>query len=280
MAKQSFQRALKVTLAWEGGYSNHKDDPGGATQKGVTQKVYDAWRKGKGQKTRSVKQLEQAELEAIYRLQYWDAISGDKLPLGLDLAVFDYAVNSGPSRAARSLQQVLGERTDAHIGVSTIGKAEAMAAADEEKLIADYCAARLAFCQKLSTWSTFGKGWARRINGVRDSAIALARGDNKAVQPVKTTDPAPSKANTEDVSIKNTPDGAASGTAGLGGIGAGLSAGVIKVGELAGFTKEQIEPFAQYSGWIMGAFIALGLLGVVGTVALKLKRQAEGTEVA
>lgn len=278
--KASFARSLKATLAWEGGYANHPKDPGGATMKGVTQRVYDAWRKGKGQKPRSVKQLEQAELEAIYKLQYWDAIEGDKLPLGLDMAVFDYAVNSGPSRAARSLQQVIGERTDAHIGVSTLAKAEALAAVGEEKLIADYCEARLAFCRKLSTFSTFGKGWTRRINGVRDSAIALARGDNKAIQPVKSTDPAPAKANTEDVSIKNTPDGAAQGTAGLGFLGTGLSEGVIKVGEFAGFTKEQIEPYAQYSQWLTYAFILLGLLGVVGVVALKMKRQAEGTEVA
>ena len=39
-----FERALTFVLRWEGGYVDHPADPGGATNYGVTQRTYDAWR--------------------------------------------------------------------------------------------------------------------------------------------------------------------------------------------------------------------------------------------
>ncbi|WP_246677573.1 glycosyl hydrolase 108 family protein [Mesorhizobium sp. B2-3-12] len=94
-------------LAHEGGYSNHPADPGGATMKGVTQRVYDGYRKSKGLSTRSVKGIQTAELNEIYDRQYWDAVKGDLLPAGVDYVVFDGAVNSGPGRSIMWLQQAL-----------------------------------------------------------------------------------------------------------------------------------------------------------------------------
>lgn len=64
-------------LAREGGYSNHPADPGGPTMKGVTQRVYDGYRKGKGLATQSAKGITTDELNAIYDHQYWDAVQGD-----------------------------------------------------------------------------------------------------------------------------------------------------------------------------------------------------------
>ena len=45
MASDNFERCLAITLKWEGGYSNHPDDPGGPTMRGIIQREYDAWRK-------------------------------------------------------------------------------------------------------------------------------------------------------------------------------------------------------------------------------------------
>ena len=169
--RSNFERALALTLRYEGGYVNHPKDPGGATMKGVTQKVYDRWRAKNGRSVRDVRQIEDAELRDIYKLQYWDAVYGDRLPEGLDAAVFDFAVNSGPTRAVQELQRVLGLRTDGAMGAVTL---EACMARDPVELIEVYCDARMAFVRKLSTFSTFGKGWTRRITDVRTACVGMA----------------------------------------------------------------------------------------------------------
>ena len=79
MASSNFESCLAVTLKWEGNYSNHPDDPGGPTMKGVIQREYDAWRKKQGKGPRPVRQIEDGELNAIYRTQYWDAMGCDEL---------------------------------------------------------------------------------------------------------------------------------------------------------------------------------------------------------
>lgn len=167
--KENYQSSLAAVLKYEGGFSNHPLDPGGATMKGVTQHVYDAWRKKRALPTRSVKNIDQSEIEAIYRRDYWDAICGDDLPAGVDLATFDFAVNSGVSRAAKFLQTCLGLTPNGVIGRSAIA-----AAKSKPGVWADLCDRRLVFLKGLSTWSAFGKGWASRVSDVRRRAAALA----------------------------------------------------------------------------------------------------------
>ncbi|WP_377846987.1 glycosyl hydrolase 108 family protein [Bosea sp. UC22_33] len=82
MTAQNFAPALTRALTHEGGFSNHKDDPGGATMKGVTQRVYDAYRERRGLPQQSVRLISEAEIQEIYRKQYWNVIKGDKLPKG------------------------------------------------------------------------------------------------------------------------------------------------------------------------------------------------------
>jgi lysozyme family protein len=43
------------------------------------------------------------------------------------------------------------------------------------------CDRRLTFLRTLSTWSTFGKGWERRVEGVRATAIAMAGGNSPVI---------------------------------------------------------------------------------------------------
>ena len=110
--------------------------------------------------------LFRSEVGAIYKNLYWDRISGDNLPSGVDFAVFDYAVNSGVSRAAKTLQSVVGVAQDGQIGPQTIQATKAyVALAVTNK--------RLAFMQSLSIWSTFGKGWSARIADVKAQIASL-----------------------------------------------------------------------------------------------------------
>lgn len=164
--KENYAQALKQVLKYEGGYVDHPKDPGGPTNKGITQAVYDAWQKSQDLPTQSVRNISDATVAAIYKQQYWDRINGDNLPAGVDFAVFDFAVNSGVSRAAKTLQAVVGVTQDGVIGPATIQATKTYVAMTVTNK-------RLAFMQSLSIWSTFGKGWAARIADVKAQIIAL-----------------------------------------------------------------------------------------------------------
>ncbi|NDB69903.1 MAG: hypothetical protein EB015_18265 [Methylocystaceae bacterium] len=164
--KENYAQALKQVLKYEGGYVDHPKDPGGPTNKGITQAVYDAWQKSQNLPTQSVRNISDATVAAIYKQQYWDRIRGDDLPAGVDFAVFDYAVNSGVSRAAKTLQAVVGVTQDGVIGPATIQATKTYVAMTVTNK-------RLAFMQSLSIWSTFGKGWSARIADVKAQIIAL-----------------------------------------------------------------------------------------------------------
>src|SRR5690349_1648581 len=105
--RANFDASLAAVLHHEGGYVNHPRDPGGATNKGVTQKTYDNWRVDHGLPPQSVRLITPAEVMAVYKRRYWDAVKGDSLPAGLDYCLFDLAVNSGPVRAITFLQEAL-----------------------------------------------------------------------------------------------------------------------------------------------------------------------------
>lgn len=165
----NFERALQLVLEHEGGYVNHPKDPGGATNKGVTQAVYDAYRKVRGRPSQSVKFITDEELRAIYKFQYWDKVHGDFLPTGLDYAVFDFAVNSGVSRASKYLQAVVGVAQDGVIGARTLA-----AITNPVSIINALLDRRMGFLRNLGTFLTFGKGWTKRVQGVRANALDMA----------------------------------------------------------------------------------------------------------
>ncbi len=167
--KENFDAALKALLKHEGGYVNHPSDPGGMTNLGVTKRVWEEW-VGHEVDEKQMRALTPALVAPLYKKKYWDKVCGDELPTGLDLAVFDLAVNSGPGRAAKMLQKVLGVTQDGAIGPQTLAKALNV---DSSKLIADYNAERLAFLQALPTWDTFGKGWGRRVAEVTEQATHM-----------------------------------------------------------------------------------------------------------
>lgn len=90
-----FADALALVLSFEGGYVNDPDDPGGATNKGITQKTYDAFRARDGKPKQAVLHIEPEEVERIYRRSYWVESGADTLPGKLATVVFDTAVNMG-----------------------------------------------------------------------------------------------------------------------------------------------------------------------------------------
>jgi lysozyme family protein len=153
MARENFDRALRLVLLHEGGFVDHPRDPGGATNLGVTLATYSRWI-GRQATKAELRRLTPRDVAPIYRKGFWDAVRADDLPSGLDYATFDYAVNSGPGRANQELQKVT------HLPVA--------------KAIDRLCASRLSFMQRLRHWATFGRGWSRRVKDVRTTALKWA----------------------------------------------------------------------------------------------------------
>lgn len=169
MAAQNFAEALKHVLRHEGGYADHPSDPGGATMMGITHLTLADWR-GRLVTKEEVRALSLKEASEIYRARYWAAIAGDDLPAGLDLALFDYAVNSGPRRAARTVQSLLGVTVDGAIGPRTLA---AIAEQDLNALIRDLCTARRNFLNHLPTAPVFGRGWMRRVAAIEQASLRI-----------------------------------------------------------------------------------------------------------
>ena len=179
MAAETFDRALALVLELEGGFVDHPRDPGGATNLGITRATL-AKARGTPVTVADVKELTQVEAGGIYRRLYWDSVRADELPPGLDIAVFDFAVNSGPGRAVRAVQAVLGANQDGRIGPKTLAAARA---ADPAETVRALTRERLRFLRALSTWAVFGRGWTSRTTRVEAAALAAARAAPRPITP-------------------------------------------------------------------------------------------------
>lgn len=194
--------ALRLMFGSEGGYSSAKTDSGNyldgklvGTKYGVTGKTLAASLGKPSVTAERVKAMTLAEAEKIYRQSYWTQSGGDVLPKGLDYAVFDMGVNSGPNRAVKVLQKVLGVKQDGWIGEATLAAVKDYEGGTPQ-LIRDYCEARMRFLMNLKGpkgWSANGRGWAIRVTGIDPKgqwkaepgvvghALKLAAGDFNAV---------------------------------------------------------------------------------------------------
>ncbi|CUW87440.1 glycoside hydrolase family 108 protein [Agrobacterium genomosp. 2] len=218
--KNTYARAMKGIHISEGGYVNHPKDPGGATNFGITQRVYDSYRKDRGLTARSVKQITSDEVAAIYKTQYADKIRYDELPAGIDYATLDGAVNSGVSRGAKWLQSALGVSSDGKIGSQTIAAATK---ADAIHTVKSMCAKRMSFLRGLSIFSTFGKGWTSRVARVEAESVSMAmeaRGISKASLPIALS--SESRRASEDSAV--TKGGATASATGAAGGATGTTA--------------------------------------------------------
>lgn len=153
-------------------FSNDPNDPGGATYSGVTQREYTAWRLHiAGLPNAYVRAMTDVECKSIYKTQYWDAVRGDEVWAGMDILLYDIAVNSGSVRSIKFLQQALGITVDGQFGLQTLGALNSIQ--DRKALIQKICAARMSFWHSLTTWWRFGKGWSARGVGYEAKALAL-----------------------------------------------------------------------------------------------------------
>ncbi len=172
--KERFLRCVDFVCgaSIEGGYSDNPNDPGGPTNHGITLATLSHWR-GHLCTADDVKQLSLSEAYSIYHSNYWSAVHGNELPVGVDLVVFDTAVNQGPSKAIRFLQTAVGVTADGLYGPKTEMHVDMKA---PMATVSGIEAQRWASYQSNPNFFRFGRGWENRLKQVVDQAEAWING--------------------------------------------------------------------------------------------------------
>lgn len=147
----NFDKAFMIVVGLEGGYVNNANDPGGETKYGITKRSYP---------NLNIKDLTLEQAKEIYRRDFWDKVYGSYLPYKVGLMLFDAAVNHGVRTAIRIIQKAVGVNDDGILGNDTY---TAIINSDPDQFVKTFVSQRLSFYSGLSTWSSFGKGWTRRM---------------------------------------------------------------------------------------------------------------------
>lgn len=154
--------AFDRVISHEGGFTNDRRDRGNwtsgkigvgelkGTKYGIASHAYP---------TLDIKNLTREQAKAIYKRDYWDKAQADALPPGLDFQVFDAAVNHGLRTAVSLLQRTVGTNDDGVLGPKTLAAAQKAS----PYAAALYLEHRLRYYTDLSTFSTYGRGWVRRV---------------------------------------------------------------------------------------------------------------------
>lgn len=202
--RETLPHAIQLVFGDEGSYSNRATDRGGPTKYGITQGTLSA-ALGRPATINDVKNLTLERAAEIYRKSYWAQSGGDMLPAGLDYAVFNSGVMSGPARAVKILQQVVGVSPDGIVGLRTVDAVAKYGSVDT--VIREYCSAYMDYLQSIKGSQGFaanGRGWTIRITGkdpkgqwaaqpgVVGNALALARASrgNAATEDMRSERPA------------------------------------------------------------------------------------------
>jgi len=167
--KQNFEECMARLLEHEGGYVWHAQDPGGETNFGVTRATYEQY-VGRQVMDGEMEGLTHDDVYPIYKENYWGTVRGDDLPSGVDWSTFDWAVNSGKSRASKALQRIVGVEADGGIGPMTL---QAVAEVEPEEIIKQMHYVRDNFYRSLDTFEVFGNGWVRRNDETKEQALNL-----------------------------------------------------------------------------------------------------------
>jgi lysozyme family protein len=166
----NFRRCLDIVLGYEGGFSAEPGDPSGATQFGIGIAALRDFRGDESLGVEDLKNLGRDEACEIYRTRYWNVLRCDDLPSGVDLVVFDFAVDANAGRAARTLQQVVGAEADGSIGDATLAATKVKPARDVVKEMSDR---RLEYYRALPDAASFIRGAMNRANAVEKAALDM-----------------------------------------------------------------------------------------------------------
>lgn len=169
----AFDVSLAKLLVHEGGYVNNPRDPGGRTNLGVTQRVWEEYT-GKPANESVMRSLTVAKVAPVYKSRYWTPLCCDALPPALAHCVFDFGVNAGVSRSAKYLQKLVGASVDGQVGPATLRALQAMVTREGlASVVRAFQQSRRTYYHSLSTFDTFGRGWLRRVDGVETESLRM-----------------------------------------------------------------------------------------------------------
>lgn len=173
---QKIRRKLKMATriekygifcrSFEGGWSNHPNDSGGATMKGVTYKTFCEFRKAKGLKKPTLldlRNISDKEWDSVLRWHTWDKIKCDQFKSdSVAWLLADCVWMSGAGYIKR-VQALYGLKVDGIVGAKTIAKLNGL---DQKTLFNTLLKQREQFYYGISKGknSVFLKGWLRRLN--------------------------------------------------------------------------------------------------------------------
>lgn len=164
-----FASCLAFTLGEEGGFVDDAEDPGGATNLGITLATLSSWR-GRPCTIADVENLTEADVGPIYLARYFNAAHANDCPAGVDLMVFEESVNQGVGRAIESLQMGAGVVADGAVGPKTLA---AVNSANPSILIDAIAKNREDHYRALPTFPRFGRGWLSRLARAKTAAHAM-----------------------------------------------------------------------------------------------------------
>lgn len=166
MSIGNWRGCVAFTLQAEGGLVDDPNDPGGLTNFGISQRAYPGV---------DIRGLTAEAASNIYHRDYWERVAGDSLPMGVDLMVFDMAVNAGVAESARILQGCVGAAQDGVIGDGTLAAVATACASDNTMGLIDILAnAQRAYYESLPEWPIYGAGWGARVTKRHGVARVMA----------------------------------------------------------------------------------------------------------
>jgi hypothetical protein len=166
---ENWDKSFIQVLRHEGGYVNHPSDPGGRTNLGVTQTVWEEYI-GHPVDEQVMRSLTVEAVNPLYKQKYWDKCRCDELPNGIDYLAFDFAVNAGPFRAIKTIQSSLNITADGVIGPITL---KAICDTEPKTLITSFSNCKRHFYKGLNTFPVFGAGWLKRVEESKAFATGM-----------------------------------------------------------------------------------------------------------
>lgn len=160
----TFDEAFGIVIGHEGGYVNNPADPGGETKYGISKRAYP---------NVDIANLTEAQAQQIYKSDYWDKLFLDTADPALALIAFDAAVNNGVGAATKWLQAALGVTADGIFGPQSQAALKACTGTKAQAALTEMHAQRINMMAGLSTWSTFGLGWSRRLASLPYQAAGM-----------------------------------------------------------------------------------------------------------
>ena len=145
-------------------------DPGGTTNMGVTWATWST-AVAQGIVTGNLIYASRDQLALVLHTMFWKVVSGDVLPAGVDLAVFNFGMVAGPGRALQWLQRTVGTAPDGIVGPHTLAAVNGMAVVD---LIAGFTSNEEGYYRSLPGAPQFDKGWEWRAEAAKAAALSLA----------------------------------------------------------------------------------------------------------